>query len=208
MPNQAPYPVKTPRLVLRCSEPSDAHAMLEVTLRNREHLAPFLPRFFDGEQTLDEKALLVRRFRGRFDGGEDFTYAALDRKTGEYIGGTGLYPRGSRLMTEIGYWIDGGRARAGLATEMAAAMTRVAIEICEYPRVEIRCLSANVASRRVAEKLDFRHEGCLRATMPFAEGDLRDLEVYALLPEEYESSPARAIRVDAYDLLGRELRLA
>lgn len=207
MPDHAPYSLKTPRLLLRCYEPADAHAMLEVTVRNREHLAPFLPRFFEAPQTLDEKALLVRRFRSRFDSGEDFTYAGCDRATGEYLGGTGLHPRGSTIRTEVGYWIDGERARAGLATEMAAAMTRVAFEVCEYPRVEIRCLTANVASRRVAEKLAFRHEGCLRATMPFAGDDLRDLEVYSLLPDDYARSPAREVEVEAFDLLGREIKL-
>ena len=208
MPNHAPYTVKTPRLVLRCYEPADAHAMLEVSLRNREHLSPFLPRFFDNPQTLDEKALLVRRFRGRFDSGEDFTYAAFDRESGEYLGGTGLHPRGSTISTEVGYWIDGERAGRGLATEMAAAMTRVAFEICDFPRVEIRCLTANAASRRVAEKLGFHHEGCLRGTMPYAEGDLRDLEVYSVLREEYAGSPARSVQVQAFDLLGRELELS
>ena len=197
------YLVRTPRLTLRCYEPSDAEPLRDLSARNKEHISSFLPWGREEPSTLDKKLGLIRGFRGRFDLGLDFVYAALDRTSGSLVGGCGLHPRTTVGATEIGYWIDQDRAGLGLATEMAAGLTRVAFEACGFERVEIRTMVDNKASARIALKLGFRHEGRLRSTMLWDEDDYRDLDVHAMIASDFEASPASEVEVEAFDALGR-----
>ena len=58
-------------------------------------------------------------------------------------------------------------------------------------RVEWRCAPGNHASRRVAERLGFTHEGTLREVFPVRE-ERQDLEVWALLAREWSGLPPRS----------------
>lgn len=105
-----------------------------------------------------EKAQLLRRFRGRFDLGQDFVYGILDAEETEVVGGTGLHTRAGDDALEIGYWIRASRVGAGLATEVTAALMRVAFEVCGVDRVDIRVDPANLPSLGIPRRLGFREE--------------------------------------------------
>mgnify|MGYP001947141939 CR=1 FL=1 len=106
---------------------------------------------------------------------------------------------------EIGYWIQADEINQGLATEVAAALTRVAFEVEQVNRVEIRCDPANVRSPAVPRKLGFIHEATLRGNVPGADGTYRDTMVWALLKSEYPESPAARCVVEAFDALGHRI---
>ena len=55
--------------------------------------------------SLDDKAELLRTFRGRFDLGEDFVYGVFAGDESEVIGGSGLHTRVGSGSLEIGYWV-------------------------------------------------------------------------------------------------------
>jgi hypothetical protein len=57
----------------------------------------------------------------------------------------------------------------------------------------------------VPEKLGFRHEATLRQVLPAADGSARDAMVWALLAEDYPSSPAAAVEISAFDAAGCKL---
>lgn len=57
-------------------------------------------------------------------------------------------------------------------------------------RVEWRCAPGNLASRRVAERLGFTHEGTLREVFPVPE-ERQDLEVWAIRSREWSGLPPR-----------------
>ena len=119
------YRIVTERLVVRCWEPRDAALLREAIDSSLDELGPWMPWAKHEPQTLEEKVILLRRFRGRFDLGEDFTYGILLRDESEVVGGTGLHTRGGEDAFEIGYWIRTSRVGEGLATE-ATAGTRIA----------------------------------------------------------------------------------
>jgi RimJ/RimL family protein N-acetyltransferase len=158
-------------------------------------------------QTLDEKVELLRGFRGRFDLGEDFVYAILDRAETEVVGGTGLHTRVGPEGLEIGYWVRASRIGAGLASEATAALTRAAFEVCGVDRVEIRVDPANERSARIPLRLGFRKEATLRRRLPLHSGgtELRDATVFALFADDFPSSPAASVAIAAWDAAGRQL---
>jgi RimJ/RimL family protein N-acetyltransferase len=191
----------TERLVLRCWEPRDAPLFKEAVDSSLDHLRPWMPWAAHDPQPLPEKVRLLRRFRGNFDRGEDFVYGIFSRNETEVVGGTGLHPRVGEGAFEIGYWIRASRVGEGLATEAAAALTRVAFELCGVDRVEIRVEPANVASVAVPRKLRYAEEGMLRRRLPGA----RDLLVYSLFRERYAQTPAARAGLEAYDAVGERV---
>jgi RimJ/RimL family protein N-acetyltransferase len=170
-----------------------------------DELLPWMPWAQHEPQTLDEKVALLRTFRGRFDLGEDFVYGIFDRdeSEAEAVGGTGLHPRGRPGSFEIGYWIRSTRTGAGLAAEATAALTRVAFDLCAVERVDIRTDPANVRSRAIPAKLGFVEEATLRRRLDYPEP--RDVVVYSMLRDEFASSPAASVSLEAFDATGARL---
>lgn len=195
-----PYRILTERLVLRCWEPRDAPLLKEAVDNSIEHLLPWMPWAAHEPQSLEEKVSLLRQFRGKFDLGQDFTYGIFGRDETEALGGTGLHTRIGDDAFEIGYWIRASRAGEGLGTESTAALTRVAFELTDVDRVEIRCEPENERSRAIPRKLGYREEATLRRRLRHP--DPRDVVVYSLFRDDFASSPAAAAVVEAYDAAG------
>jgi RimJ/RimL family protein N-acetyltransferase len=196
-----PYRIETERLVIRCWEPRDAPLMKEAVDSSLDHLRPWMPWAAAEPQSLEEKVALLRHFRGRFDLGQDFVYGIFSADESEVVGGTGLHTRAGDDTYEIGYWIRASRVGAGLATEVTAALTRVALGTCGADRVEIKVDPANAASLAIPRRLGFVEEATLRRRLPASGGPPRDSVVFSLFAGEL-SEPVAAARFEAYDAAG------
>ncbi len=199
------YRIHTERTVLRCWDPADAPLLKEAIDASLDHLRPWMPWAENEPEDLPAKVARLRRFRAEFDLGQNFIYGIFDREERRVLGGTGLHLRVGPGALEIGYWIRADEIDQGLATEVAAALTRVAFEVEQVNRVEIRCDPANVRSAAVPRKLGFVHEATLRGNSPRADGTYRDTMVWALLKSEYPESPAARCVVEAFDALGHRI---
>ena len=200
------YSIETERLLLRCWALEDAPELLALLVEHREAMLPWMPWVEPYPVALETQVEELRGMRRRFDGDEDYCYGVFDRASGAVVGGCGLHTRSGPHSRELGYWVRPDRWGQGIATELAAALTRVGIEVDEVQRIELRCEPTNRASARVAEKLGFRLEATLRRRLG-REGPLRDALIYSLLPEELPGSPAaeRAREVRAFDAVGARI---
>jgi RimJ/RimL family protein N-acetyltransferase len=201
-----PYRVVSERLVLRCYTPVDAPLLKDAVDSSLEHLRPWMP-WAQEPASLDETIALLRRFRGRFDLDDEAIYGIFVPDGSEIVGGAGLHPRVAPGGLEIGYWIRSSRTGAGLATEAAAVLTRVAIELCGMDRVEIHVDPANAASLAIPRKLGYREEATLRRRLPPVDpsGSPRDDVIFSLLAEELPASPAARAAFEAFDAAGRRI---
>jgi RimJ/RimL family protein N-acetyltransferase len=195
-----PYRIVTERLVLRSWEPRDAPLLKEAVDSSIDHLLPWMPWAVHEPQSLEDKVALLRQFRGKFDLGQDFTYGIFTPDEEQAVGGTGLHTRIGDDAFEIGYWIRASRAGEGLGTESTAALTRVAFELTDVDRIEIRCEPENERSRAIPRKLGYREEATLRRRLRHPEP--RDVVVYSLFRDDFGSSPAATAVVEAYDAVG------
>jgi RimJ/RimL family protein N-acetyltransferase len=200
-----PYRIRTERLVVRCWNPEDAAPLHEALAESRDHLLPWLPWAAEEPTSLDRKIEMLRLFRGRFDLGEEFVYGVFDAKERRVLGGAGLHSRVGPSAYEIGYWIRAGETRRGLATEVAAALTKVAFVVLEVDRVEIRVEPTNEASLAIPKKLGFEREGTLRRRHPSVDGSMKDLVVWSLFATSYAKSPAAKTHLQAWDAGAREI---
>ena len=199
------YRIETERLLIRCYQPTDAHLMHSAITGSMEHLRPWIPWARQEPRELEWMENFIRLFRGQFDLGQDAVFGIFDKAQTVQIGGTGLHNRIGKDAREIGYWINIQHVHHGYCTEAVSALIRVAFEIEQLSRLEIRCDPDNVASRRVPEKLGFKHEATLKDHYTDMHGNPTDTMVWALSRREYEIGGLRAIDLRAYDFMGREI---
>jgi len=196
-----PRRVLTERLLLRPYDPDDAALLKEAVDTSLDHLR----RFMDWAWTAPEPVGVVRKrlraFRDAFRHGDDWIYGIFDPDGSAIVGGAGLHRRVGPEALEIGYWIRASRVRQGLATEAAAALTRLAFERCGVVRAEIHVDPANTGSLAVAERLGYLREATLRKRLPPIKpgGPRRDEVVFSLLDDEYPGSPAVRFAVNGLD---------
>ena len=203
-----PYCIETERLVIRCYAPSDAALLKEAVDASLEHLRPWMPWTRFEPQTVEEKFELLRSFRSEFDADDNYIYGVFARDESRLIGGTGLHQRGGAGSLEVGYWIRPDMLRRGIATEVTAVLTRVAVELCGAERVDIQIDPANEASQGVPRKLGFKLEGVLRRRLEprSGTGPRRDSMLFTLLDEELAISACPAYDYVAYDAMGTAVR--
>lgn len=199
------YRIHTTRLVIRCWNPSDAPLLSQAIEQSLEHLRPWMPWANEEPKDLQGRGAWLRQRRAEFDLDQNFVYGIFDPAETEVLGGTGLHRRVGENALEIGYWVRQDRINRGLATEVSAALTRVAFEIHHVSRVEIRCDPRNVRSAAVPRKLGYQHEATLRKRVPDHEGKLCDSMVWTLFAEDYPNSPSAKAAIEAFDALGQRI---
>lgn len=191
----AALPVLTRRtgvgvLELRELRRRDVRAWREVRSRNVAWLSPWEATVPPGSgEAVPSYAQMVARFRQEARAGRTLAWAmTLNGRLVGQVTVAGI-TMGSLRAASIGYWIDSEVAGLGL-TPMAVAM---AIDHCFGPmrlhRIEIVIRPENAASRRVVQKLGFRHEGSRPAYLHI-DGAWRDHEVFALNADEVQGSLA------------------
>lgn len=201
-----PCRIVTPRLLIRGWEPADARPLRAAIDRSDSHLRPWIPWMAQEPRSLADTLKWLRLQRANFDLGRDFRYAIYDREERSLLGETGLYPRVGVGAREIGYWIGVDHTGHGYAREAAAAMVKLAFEFETMRRVEIHCAVENAASQAVPRQLGFTLEATLPGRYQDSEGAWHDMAIWTLWADDYPSSPAAELVLDAYDQLGDRKR--
>jgi RimJ/RimL family protein N-acetyltransferase len=200
----APWPVRvaTPRLRLRPWRPHEARALWGLVRENAAALQPWMPWAWE-VAGVEAYVKLVT----------EWERAALDRRElvfgiflpdGRPVGGIGLHARCGPGGLEVGYWLAEGARGQGYATEATAAMVQVALRGIGVDRVELHCHPENVRSAAVARRLGFVHEATLPRRAPDGRGGRHDVLLHAVYADGLAASPAAAVPVRAWDVLGRD----
>jgi RimJ/RimL family protein N-acetyltransferase len=199
------YQIETDRLVLRCWNPSDAPLLETAVNESLDHLHPWMPWAKEEPTDLQTRIDLLRSFRANFDLGKEFIYGVFDPAETTVLGGSGLHRELEGSAREIGYWIHKDHTNRGFATELSAALTRVAFEVDGVDRVEIHMDPKNLRSAAVPRKLGFIHEATLRRRAATTEGRPRDTMIWTLFAHDYPDSPAAGAQLSAFDVVGRRI---
>ena len=134
------------------------------------------------EPSLDLSLATSDRDERAWDEGLHLNFVLVDQRSGQALGVAGLN-RESAAAAELHYWIRTDHSGLGLTTEACQAIIGWAASDLELQKLTLWAGSENHASRRVAEKLGFKHVGPL-AWQP--EGGLGNFDA-----ESYELALAR-----------------
>ncbi len=123
---------------------------------------------------------------GYFENKESFLFSVFNQETNQFIGHAEIHhfdpsvPKG-----RLGYWVRNSESGKGYATKFAQALTKFGFETLECQRLEIRNDVRNLASRKIAEKLNYKFLTVFEKNKQGKKGDFWDLEIHALLKDEY-----------------------
>jgi ribosomal-protein-alanine N-acetyltransferase len=182
----ATFPVlETERLILRSLTPDDAEAIF------RMMSDPQVVRYLGmtAMTSLEEASQRVERILTNFEQHKGIRWALVDRTTGEFLGSCGYL----RLLkehhrAEIGGDLAPSAWGRGLATEATRLILAFGFEQMGLHSVEAVIHPANVASRRVLEKLGFVQEGHFRQNFydEFAQ-QFTDTTIFSLLKSDWQN---------------------
>lgn len=189
MTSTPPARIVTPRLILRCRQPSDALLSKEAVDSSLEHLRPWMPWAHDEPRPLEAVAEHLAKFARDFEEGREFVYGIFPRDESEVLGCTGLHLRNGETDREIGYWLRASATGQGFITEAAAALTSAAFAaIPELRTVTIICDPANLRSAAVPARLGYACLGNFPAKTPTP---LRDLDqIWQTAREAWQANAA------------------
>lgn len=186
------YPMRTSRLELRPYREDDLDFVLQV--RSDPEMTRYLP-FAPLTSTQEAREALEVKFRrDRLSAPDDvLQLVALRLGTDERIGEATLFWRSDIHRTgEVGYLVLPGARGQGYATELAAAMLRLAFEDFQWHRMVAHLDARNVESAAVCERLGMRREAYLVQNEWF-KGEWTDEIDYAMLAREWPGSPAERL---------------
>ncbi|MFC7155872.1 GNAT family N-acetyltransferase [Halomarina halobia] len=103
----------------------------------------------------------------------------------EPMGSIGLHPRDpTGVNAEIGIFLAEDYWGEGYGTDASRLVTDYAFRERRNHRVTARVFDGNAGSRRIWEKLGFRHEGT-HVESEFVDGEYVDVHFYAVLADEW-----------------------
>ncbi|MFD0905641.1 GNAT family N-acetyltransferase [Actinomadura sediminis] len=173
---------------LRPLEPWQAAEFAAHVDRVRDDIVRYVPF---GRTVVDEESAraFLQRYADRQAADEGRFYGIW--VDGVLMGGT-LFRvfDADRGVCELGVWLDRAARGRGLVTIACRAMLDWAFGVRGMARVEWLCDPANDASIAVAKRLGMTLEGVQRKAY-IADGESRDLHVWAILDEEWAAAGER-----------------
>lgn len=199
------YKIETERLIIRCYEPADAERLKTSIDESLEHLLPWMPWAKHEPESVKTKRDRLRKYRGKFDLGIDYTFGIFCKEEKTLIGSTGLHNRLDDNAREIGYWINANYVKQGYATEAVKALIKVGFEIEQLDRIEIRCAPSNTASQGIPKRLGFLHKGTLKNRITDVEGEPGNVMIWTLFKEDYLKVDFSDFNFKAYDIVNNPI---
>ena len=178
--------IETERLVLRDVVAADEAAMYAYRRDPR-----YLEFYDDAEGTPEATRRLVELFLAwqRAAPRRRFQLAVMLRESGLLIGNCGVRRKAENdFEADIGYELNPEHWGRGYATEAARAMVAYGFKTLGLGRISSWCISENVRSAHVLEKVGMRLEGRLRRNA-FFKRRWWDTSLYGLLREEWAAQP-------------------
>jgi RimJ/RimL family protein N-acetyltransferase len=176
---------------LRPLEPWHAEEFLAHLERGREFIGQYVP-FGSGATDVESARAVLQKYADHRAADSGSLHGLwLD---GKLVGGVlFLNFDAERGNCEVGCWLEPAAAGRGLVTRAARVLIDWAVEERGMHRVEWIAAAANEPSLNVARRLGMTREGVLRESCPHR-GVRHDLEVWAVLAEEWRTARARAAR--------------
>ena len=174
-----PESFESDRLTIRAPRSGDGAEINAAVQETFDDLKVWMP-WAQQMPTLEESESFVRRSQSDFLARKDLVLFLFLKGTNTLVGGSGLHRINWDIPKfEIGYWCRKRFQGQGYITESTEAITTFAFETLGAKRVEIRCDSKNVRSRRIPDRLGFQLEGTFRNDSLSPAGELRDTLVFA-----------------------------
>ncbi len=180
--------IETDRLIIRKFEEGDGKGLFDLLERNnnRELLKEHVDEATD-VQSLEDAEVRVRSLSADFISRTRFVVGIWSKETMEFIGNIWIEPNKWQVPSfEIGYYLDQGYTKKGLATEAVKRSMEFIFDELKAHKIILITRDTNERSYKLAERLNFVKEGHFRECN--IENNKRfGLYYYGLLKSEYKT---------------------
>ena len=174
-------------IALRLLGERDAAEVFALVDRNRDHLRQWMPWVSEG-YGLDDATRWLRSSLEQLARNDGFQAGITFE--GSLVGAIGFHGIDwASRKTTIGYWLSADAQGRGIMTTACRALVHHALVELGLNRVEIRCGTGNVRSRRIPERLGFTLEGVAREA-EWLYDHFVDWAVYSMLQRDWQAGPA------------------
>lgn len=165
--------------------PDFALPLFQLIESQREYLKDWMPWANKSNSLPEIKAILKENIRTNLSGQKLTIYIFSET---ELIGSVALtHIDKEHFKAEIGYWLHREYQGKGIMTQCLQGLMDYVYRTSDTNRLYMQIPSDNRASIRLAERLNFQHEGTLRADA-FINGKMNDMKIYGLLRSDWNSS--------------------
>ena len=172
------------RLYLEQTQLAHAAPLFQQIDKSRTHLSEFLPWVPSIASEEDMCTYLLKSIQLIENGLEASFNIFLD---GKLQGCIGLHHINMpNRSAAIGYWLGKDGVGKGLILQSCIQLMAYGFNNLKLNRIEIKAALSNFRSQAIPEKLGFKKEGILRQA-EFLNGKFIDLQLYALLKEEWDT---------------------
>ncbi len=174
-------PIRTPRLLIRPRRPGDGEFTLAAIVESWDELHKWMSWAENlNTFTAEQIDMRYRQATGSFLQRDAIELLGIEVATSEPVVWCGFHDIDWRAcQCDTGFWVRRSAQGKNIATESTNAMLRYAFGVLGMRRVGLTHSEGNEASRRIAEKLGFLHEGVQRAANPLPGGLRADRHCYA-----------------------------
>lgn len=174
------------RIYLRFFEPTDAEAMLDLNVRNRDFFSKYVATRNDDYYTLETQESIIIRNRSQAEQDSRYSFGIFEKATDKLIGNIALTEiiRGALQGGFIGYYLDKEYNGRGYMSEAVKLAVDYAFRELKLHRLEAGVMPHNIASIRVLEKAGFKKEGIARKNV-LINGVWQDHQMLAMLDEDF-----------------------
>jgi ribosomal-protein-serine acetyltransferase len=158
---------------------SDAREMFDTIERDRDYLRKWLP-FVDWTRSVGDSEYFINSLHSRTLNPSDLVFTI--RFEGKFAGLIGFKNTDKvNRKSELGYWLSESFQKKGIMTASVKALVDYAFAQLGINRIQIRCATGNMPSKRIPQRLGFTLEGIERDGEILSDGSFTDLEIYSLV---------------------------
>ncbi len=168
---------------LKQVELSDSEDIFNTINTQREYLGRWLP-FVDSTQKIEDTQNFIQMIEDSPPENRELVFVI--RYDGVFAGLIGFKSTDKQnKKTEIGYWLSEPFQKKGIIIASVKALVKFAFDEMDINRVQIKCATENIQSKKIPKKLNFAFEGIERDGELLAGGKYTNIEVYSLLKNEF-----------------------
>lgn len=148
-------------IYIRQLDTSDATALLELQISNKEFFQAYTPKRIEGFYTIEGQTKAIEANIAKSESGSSYSFGIFLNGTDQLIGNVALTEilRGSLQSCYIGYSMDQQQNGKGYMTEAVILAVDFAFKELELHRIEAGVMPHNIRSMKVLEKAGFHKEG-------------------------------------------------
>lgn len=174
------------RCYLRTFVESDARDLAKLLLNNKYFWSRYEPLHHDEYYTVETQYRKIVESIHLMKINKEYSFGIYTKNQDRLIGHISLYAikRLPYSSAFIGYSIDEGHTRQGIATDALIHVVRFAFDVLKLHRIEAYVSPRNEGSIKVLENANFKREGLLRKVL-YINGVWEDHYIYSILQNEY-----------------------